>query len=133
VLERQTQSWGNTGRVWQRHIIQQLRTTLEARIAKKWGKRVERTARYHNAKDSLRQEFRSDTELDELEATGDLKDSGGGHGRHQLQCEYGPNPDALVGSRQFQDPGEMESHVEEPNPEDRGNGFITTRKSRIYR
>jgi len=48
--------------------------TLEARIAKVRRKRVERTASYDNDDDALRQESGSDTELDELEATGGLVD-----------------------------------------------------------
>ena len=63
---------------------------MEARIAKKRGKRVESTAGYNNNKDSLRREFGSDTELDKLEAAGGLVDSGGGHGRQELRREHGP-------------------------------------------
>jgi len=115
------------GRVWQRRIIQRIRTTLEARIAKKRGKQVASTAGYNNDEDSLRREFGSDTELNKLEAAGSLVDSGGGHGRQEPRREHGPNPGALVGAAQFQDPGEAESHVEETDREDRENGFITTR------
>jgi len=100
---------------------------LEAQIAKEWGKRVERTAGYDNDEDALRREFGSDTELDELEAAGGLVDTGGGHGRQEPQREHGPNPGALVGAAQFQDPGQVELHVEETDREDRENGFITTR------
>jgi len=86
---------------------------LEARIAKQRGKRVDRTAGYDNDEDALRREFRSDTELDELEAAGGLVDIGGGHGRQEPRREHGPNPGARVGAAQFQDLGEAESHVEE--------------------
>ena len=99
---------------------------MDARIAKEPGKRVERTAEYDNDEDALRREFCSNTELDELEAAGGLVDTGG-HGRQEPGREHGPNPGALVGSAQFQDPGEAESHVEETDREDRENGFITTR------
>jgi len=99
---------------------------LEARIAKERRKRVERMAAYDNDEHALRREFRSDTELDELEATGGLVDTGG-HGRQEPRREHAPNPGALVGAAQFQDPGEAESHVEETDREDRENGFITTR------
>jgi len=99
---------------------------LEARIAKELAKRVERTAGYDNDEDALRPEFGSDTELDELEAAGSLVDTGG-HGRQDPRREHGPNPGALVGAAQFQNPGEAESHVEETDREDRENGFITTR------
>jgi len=57
---------------------------LEARITKQRGKWVERTVGYDNDEDAVRREFPSDTELDELEATGGLIDTGGGHGRHKL-------------------------------------------------
>jgi len=99
---------------------------LETRIAKERGKGVERTAGYDNDEDALRREFGSDTELDELEAAGGLVDTGG-HGQQEPQQEHGPNPGALVGAAQFQDPGEADSHVEETNREDLENGFITTR------
>jgi len=99
---------------------------LEATIAKERGKQVERTAGYDNDEDALRLEVGSNTELDELEAAGSLVDTGGGHGRHEPQREYGPNPGGLVGAAPFQDSGEAESHVEETDREDRKNGFITT-------
>ena len=92
---------------------------MEARIAKEWGKLVERTAVYGNDEDTLRREFRSNTGLDELEATGDAMDTGGGHGRHKPWREHGPNPGALVGAAQFQAGREAESHVEETDREDR--------------
>jgi len=82
---------------------------------------------YDNDVDALRRWFASDTELDELDAAGGLMDTGGGHGRQEPRREHGPNPGALVGAAQFQDPGEAESHVEETDREDRENGFITTR------
>jgi len=101
--------------------------TSEARITKKWGKRVESTAGYDNDEAALRREFGSNTDLDELEAASSLIDTGGGHDQHEPQGEHGPNPGALVGAAQFQDHGEVESHVEETNQEERENGFITTR------
>jgi len=55
---------------------------LEARIGKKEGTGVERTAGYDNDEDALRREFGSDTELDELEAAGGLVDTAG-HGRQE--------------------------------------------------
>jgi len=94
---------------------------------KERGKRVARTAGYDNDEDALRREFGSDTELDELEAAGGLRDPGGGQGRQEPQREHVPNPGALVGAGQFQDSREVESHVEETDREDRENGFITTR------
>jgi len=100
---------------------------LGATTAKDRETRVERTAGYDNNEDALRREFGSNTVLDELEAAGGLVDTGGGHGRPEPQREHGPNLGALVCAAQFQDCGEAESHVEENNPEDRENGFITTR------
>jgi len=100
---------------------------LEARIAKEWGKRVERTAGYDNDEDALRCQLGSDTELDESEAAGSLLDTRGGHGRHEPRREHGPNRGALVGAAQLQDRGEAKSHVEESDREDRVNSFITTR------
>jgi len=100
---------------------------LEARIANEQGKRVERTAGYDKDEDPVRRKFGSDTELDELEAAGGLVDTGGGHGREEPRREHGPNPGALVGAAQFQDPAEAESHIEETDREDRENAFITTR------
>jgi len=99
---------------------------LEARIAKKRGKWVERTAGCDNDENALRRAFGSDTELDELEAAGGLVDTGG-HGRQEPRREHGPNPGALDGTAQFQDPGEAEVHVDETDREDRENGSITTR------
>ena len=99
---------------------------MEARIAKERGKRVERTAAYDNDEDALRQEFGSDTELEELGAAGGLMDTGGGYGRHEPRREHGPNLAARVGAAQFQDRGKAELHFEETDREDRENGFITT-------
>jgi len=103
-----------------------VRTILEARIAKEWGKRVERTAGYDYDEEVLKREFGSDTKLDELQAAGGLVDTGGGHGGQEPRREHGPNPGALFGAAQFQEPGEGESHVEETDREDSENGSITT-------
>ena len=74
---------------------------MEARIAKERGKRVERTAGYDNDEYALRREFRSNTELDELEAAGGLVDTEGGHDRQEPRREHGPNPGVLVGAAKF--------------------------------
>jgi len=84
-------------------------------LEKERGKRVDRGAGYDHDKAALRQEFGSDMELDELEAAGGLVGSGGGNGQHELWREHGPNAGALVDEAQFQDPGEVESHVEKTN------------------
>ena len=44
LLERQIETRNGTENVWQDHMIQRIRDTLEARIAREWGKQVERTA-----------------------------------------------------------------------------------------
>jgi len=100
--------------------------TLEAKIGKERGKRVQRTVGYDNDKDALRQEFGSNTELDELETAGGRADSGR-YSQREPQREHGSNPGALVGAAQFQEPSNTESQVEETDREDRENGFITTR------
>ena len=57
LLECQIETCNGTEKVWQDHIIQWIRGTLEARIARVWGKQVERTAGYSNDKEVLRREF----------------------------------------------------------------------------
>ena len=54
LLERQIQSWDKTGMVWQDRIMEKIRTTMEARIAKEQGKRVKRMTGYDNHEDALR-------------------------------------------------------------------------------
>jgi len=74
--------------------------TLEAKIAKERGKRLEWTVGYDNDEDTLRREFGSDTELDELETAGGRVDSGR-HSQREPHREHGANPGALVGAAQF--------------------------------
>jgi len=100
--------------------------TLEAKIAKDRGKRVERTVGYDNDEDALRWEFGSDTDLDALETAGSHTDSGR-HSQREPQREHGANPGALVSAAQFREPRATESQVEETDWENRENGFITTR------
>ena len=38
LLERQIETWNGTEKVWQDDMIQRIRGTLEARIAREWGK-----------------------------------------------------------------------------------------------
>ena len=71
---------------------------MEAGIPTERGKGVQRTVGYDNNEDTLRREFGSHTELDELEAAGGLVDTGGGHGRQEPRREHGLNPGALVGA-----------------------------------
>ena len=80
LLERQIQSWGKTGKVWQDRIMERIRTILEARIAKNRGKQVKRTTGYDNDENALRREFGSNPELDESEAAGGPGDIGGRYG-----------------------------------------------------
>jgi len=57
LLERQIQTWNGTEKVWQDHMIQRIRATLEARIVRERGKQVEMTAGYSNDVGALRREF----------------------------------------------------------------------------
>jgi len=56
LLERQIETWNGTEKVWQDHMIQQIRGTLEARIAREREMQVERTAGYSNDEEALRRE-----------------------------------------------------------------------------
>ena len=107
-------------------MVERIRTTLDARIAKEGGKLVERTAGYENNEDALRQECGSDTELDELQVAGGLPDTVKDHRRKQPR-EHGVNAGVLGGAAQFQRPADIESLVEETDGEDGESGFITTR------
>jgi len=69
----------------------------------------------------------TDTELDALEAAGGLVGSQGRHSQHQEWREYTVNLQALVGALQFQRPEETHSQVQETDPPETGNYFITTR------
>ena len=82
---------GKPGRVWHSRIIQRIRTTFEAKIAKDRGKPVARRVGYDNDEDALRLEFGSDMELDELEMAGGRADSGS-HRQREPQREHGANP-----------------------------------------
>ena len=57
LLERQIETWNGTEKVLRDHMIQRIRGTLEARIAREQGKQVERTAGYPNDEEALRREF----------------------------------------------------------------------------
>jgi len=118
---------GHKGIVWQHRIIDQIRTTLDTGIVKEPAERVPPTPGYDNDKNTLRREFASDTNLDELEAAGCLMETGEGHGRHELRQEQGPILGTLVGAAQIQDRVEAKSDVEESNREAQENSFITTR------
>jgi len=95
-------------------------------MAKARGKLVERTVGYDNDEDTVRREFDSDTELDELETAGSRADSRRDSQRDP-QREHRANPGALVGAVQLRQPGDTELQVDETEREDRENGCITTR------
>ena len=57
LLERQIETWNGTEKVWQYHMIQRIRGTLEARAAREQGKQVERTAGCSIDEEALRREF----------------------------------------------------------------------------
>ena len=67
-MERQTQTWQNTGERFQGLIIERIKTALGAKIAQERGKRAERTAGYANDNDALRREFGIDREPEESES-----------------------------------------------------------------
>ena len=62
MLERQTQTWQNTGERFEDLIIARIKTGLGAKMAQGRGKHAERTAGYSNDNDALRQEFGIDLE-----------------------------------------------------------------------
>jgi len=74
LLERQIETWNGTEMVWQDHIIQRIRGTLEARIARERGKQVERTAGYANDAVALRREFGMGPGPGGLESAGGVAD-----------------------------------------------------------
>jgi len=57
LLECQIETWNGTEKVCQDHMIQRIRGTLEARIARERGKQVERTVGYSNDEEAWRREF----------------------------------------------------------------------------
>ena len=57
LLERLIETWNGTEKILRDHIIQRIRGTLEAKIARERGKQVERTAGYLNDEEALRREF----------------------------------------------------------------------------
>jgi len=74
LLERQIETWNGTEKVWQDHMIQRIRGTLEARIAREQGKQVERTAGYSNNEEGLRREFGMGPGPGGLESAGSVAD-----------------------------------------------------------
>lgn len=118
LLERQGQTWGGTGEVWRRRIIERIKTTLEARIAKERGKRAERTAGYSNDEDALRREFGSDPEVEGSEAAGGRADTGRGHGQREAQRDQGANLRAVVDVAQLGEPEDELWQVGGSDPED---------------
>ena len=57
LLECQIEMWNGTEKVLRDHMIQRIRGTLEARIAREREKQVKRTAGYSNDEEALRREF----------------------------------------------------------------------------
>ncbi|RPB00159.1 hypothetical protein L873DRAFT_1843128 [Choiromyces venosus 120613-1] len=109
LLERQKQTWESTGEVWRGRIIERIRRTLEARIAKECGKRVERTAGYSNDEEALRREFGNDPEPEELEGAGGRAVTARRYGRHESQ---------RVDAAPVQELEDTLSQVGETDPED---------------
>jgi len=74
LLERQIETWNGTEKVWQDHMIQRIRGTLEARITREPGKQVKRTAGYSNDEKALRREFGMRPGPGGLESAGGVAD-----------------------------------------------------------
>ena len=74
LLEPQIGTWNGTEKVLWDHMIQQIRSTLEARIARERGNQVERTARYSNDEEVLRREFGMRPGPDGFESAGSVAD-----------------------------------------------------------
>ena len=106
--------------------MERIRTTLEARIAKEWRKRVERTRGYDNDEDALRREFGSDPEPDESEVAGGPTDTGRRYGQREQQRDRGVNLGAWVSAVPLREPTDTQSQVEETDREDEENAIITT-------
>ena len=114
LLERQKQTWQNTGERFKALIIARIKTTLEAKIAQERGKRVERTAGYSNDDDALRREFGIDLEPEVSEsAQGGLADPG-------------EDLEGLVEATLFREPLGGEEQIEESDREDMEDCVITT-------
>ena len=106
--------------------MERIRTTLEARIAKERGKRVERTTGYDNDEDTLRREFGSDPEPDESEVAGGPADIGGRYGQGEQQRDRRVNLRAGVSAVPLREPTDAQSQVEETDREDEEDAIITT-------
>jgi len=74
LLEPQIETWNGTEKVWQDHMIQRIRGTLEARIAREQRKKGERTAGYSNDEETLRREFGMGPGRGGLESAGGVAD-----------------------------------------------------------
>ena len=100
LLERQIQTWNGTEKVWRDQMIQRIRGTLEARIARERGKQVERTTGYSNDEKALRWEFGMGPGPDGLELAGGVADD-----------RRGIVDTSMVLSRE---PADTPCHTEEP-------------------
>jgi len=86
LLEREIQTWGNTGKRFWGLIIERIMTSLKARIALEGGNRVERAAGYSNDDNVLRLEFGIDLEPEVSESTaGHCTDLRKQHGQREPQ------------------------------------------------
>ena len=100
LLERQIERWNVTEKVLRDHMIQRIRGTLEARIARERGKQVKRTAGYSNDKEELRREFGMGPGPGGFESAGGVADE-----RRRIVDT------SMALSR---DPGDAPRHTEEP-------------------
>ena len=74
LLQCQIQTWIGTEKFSRDCMIQWIRGTFDARIAREWGNQVERTAGYSNDEEALRREFGMGPEPDGLESAGGVAD-----------------------------------------------------------
>ena len=112
-----------TGEVWRGGIVERMKTTLQARIKKEWGKHVERMERYSNDEDALRLELGIDPEADESGAVGGLVGAARGDGGRALQQDQGANLRVLDDAALLREPVDMALQVEE-NDSEEGNAPI---------
>ena len=91
-------------------MIRQIRTKLEARIAKEQEKQVARRAGYSKDEEALRWEFGIEPAPYEAESAGGVADEGSG----------------IVDTVLLREPTSAPAYIEGTEPEDGENSFITS-------
>ena len=110
LLTHQIQTWYDLERVWQNHIIRQIRTTFEARIAKERGNQAEMTTKYLNYEEVLRRKFRIELGPNKAESAGGVANE----------------EEAIVDIVLLREPMGAPAYLEGTKREDGENGFITS-------